>query len=215
MWCRSGKLTLDQVFEGPNPAVPPGFTPDIYNVQPQLGFYCLYRPRPGENTTANTPVCPNISAVARQHAEWLTTAGFDYIAVDITNWPVTGVIGTATIGVDMTILRPLEVLAEEWLALRALGVQTPAIAVWPQVRCGNVECMGGPEDGPNQAMWRWLLDNFYNNPKYSSIVYSRPESPTKKLMFIPSPDVPVRYIQLASGWAKLRKLINVYMDTAG
>ena len=42
--------------------------PDIYNVQPELGFYCLYRPRPGENISADTVVCENITGVARQHA---------------------------------------------------------------------------------------------------------------------------------------------------
>ena len=51
---------------------------------------CLYRPRPGENVTADSVVCDIITGVARQHAEWLTTAGFDYVSVDITNWPLTG-----------------------------------------------------------------------------------------------------------------------------
>ena len=51
---------------------------------------CLYRPRPGENVTADSVACDNITGVARQHAEWLTTAGFDYVSVDITNWPLTG-----------------------------------------------------------------------------------------------------------------------------
>ena len=58
-----------QVFDGIT--LPSGFGPDIYNYEPQLGFYCLYRPRPGENATANSPKCPNITGVARQHAEWL------------------------------------------------------------------------------------------------------------------------------------------------
>eukprot|EP01044_Picomonas_judraskeda_P006348 COSAG03_NODE_628_length_6625_cov_9.247165_9_plen_113_part_00 len=34
-------VSLTQVDTGPTPEVPAGFTPDIYNVQPQLGFYCL------------------------------------------------------------------------------------------------------------------------------------------------------------------------------
>ena len=37
----NGRATLDEVFSGPTPEVPAGFTPDIYNVQPKLGFYCL------------------------------------------------------------------------------------------------------------------------------------------------------------------------------
>lgn len=54
--------------------------------------------RPNPNTTKPTdpptpyfpppiPDCPMASAVALRHAEMLTGAGFDYIAVDITNWP--------------------------------------------------------------------------------------------------------------------------------
>ena len=133
----TGNATLNNVFQGPTPEIPAGFTPDIYNVEPSLGFYCLYRPRPGENITADTITCPNISAVAKQHAEWLTDAGYDYVAIDITNWPVTGWIGSSTTvpNNDITILRPLEVLAEEWLALRAAGIKTPSIAAWTNVEC--------------------------------------------------------------------------------
>jgi hypothetical protein len=85
-----GNLTLDQVFADGGPPLPKGFSPDIYNVEPQLGFYCLYRPRPGENSTAATPDCGNITRVAEQHAAWLTAAGFDYVAIDVTNWPLVG-----------------------------------------------------------------------------------------------------------------------------
>ena len=102
-----------------------------------VGFYCLYRPGPGENVTKDTPVCPNITGIARQHAVWLTEAGFDYIAADITNWPVTGWINQSTTvpNNEMTILRPLQVLAEEWLALRAEGIPTPSIVAWPRADC--------------------------------------------------------------------------------
>ena len=107
--------------------------------------YCLYRPRPGENATADTPVCPNIAQVARQHAEWLTSAGFDYVLVDFSNWPTTdgncqpdcGPIGTTTVpSNDVEVLRPLEVLAEEWLALRAqVGVDVKVIITLPCIFC--------------------------------------------------------------------------------
>ncbi len=61
--------------------------------------------------SADTPVCPNITGVARQHAEWLTTAGFDYVVVDITNWPVTGWVNqtTTVLNNEMWILRPFQV----------------------------------------------------------------------------------------------------------
>jgi len=39
-----GNHSLGEVFSGPTPEIPPGFRPDIYSVEPLLGFYCLYRP---------------------------------------------------------------------------------------------------------------------------------------------------------------------------
>eukprot|EP00658_Telonema_sp_P-2_P078888 TRINITY_DN7498_c0_g1_i4.p1 TRINITY_DN7498_c0_g1~~TRINITY_DN7498_c0_g1_i4.p1 ORF type:complete len:242 (-),score=54.42 TRINITY_DN7498_c0_g1_i4:104-829(-) len=181
----NGNLTLDQAIPGP---IPLGFTPDIYNVQPALGFYCLYKPRPGETPTNATPVCPNIEQVAKQHAEWLTDAGFDYIAVDISNWPLVGPIGPEHFpSTDMTILRPLQVLAEEWLALRARGIKTPSIAAFVTTQCGAVACTEGKEGGTNYAMWRWLLDTFYNDPTYSQIVHTLDQ---RKVMFLPSSIVP-------------------------
>mgnify|MGYP000176563517 CR=1 FL=1 len=50
-----------------------------------VGFYCFYRPAPGENVTKDTPVCPNITGVATQHAKWLTEAGFDYVRTSSTS----------------------------------------------------------------------------------------------------------------------------------
>ena len=60
------QATLGGVFAGPTPEIPPGFIPDIYNVEPELGFYCLYRPRPGENVSASTIDCGNTTRVARR-----------------------------------------------------------------------------------------------------------------------------------------------------
>ena len=193
-----GKYSLGEVFLGPNPEIPAGFRPDIYSVEPQLGFYCLYRPRPGENVTADTIQCPNITGVATQHAKWLTDAGFDYVTVDITNWPVTGFIGSSTSvpNNDITILRPLEVLAEEWLKLRQRGIKTPSIAAWPTANC-NVKgiCMGTkneskPGGNGQYAMWRWVLDEFYNNPLYGDIIYRPHDANGKKMLFLPSPQAP-------------------------
>ncbi len=59
---------------------------------------------------------------------------------------------------DIAILRPLEVLFEEWRLLRAAGVSTPSIAVWP---CS-------PATG---TTWQWLLTRFYNNETYTDLVY--------------------------------------------
>ena len=57
----------------------------VYHVTPQLGFYCLYRARPGE--TGLIPDCVNISGVTEQQAGWLSDALVDYVVVDNTNLP--------------------------------------------------------------------------------------------------------------------------------
>jgi hypothetical protein len=46
---------------------------DIWNAQPALGFYCLYRARPGQVPAA--PDCSNTSGIAAAHAAMLTDAG--------------------------------------------------------------------------------------------------------------------------------------------
>ena len=176
--------------------LPPGFQPDIYAAEPLLGFYCHYRPRPGEDVTADTLRCPNITGVAAQHAKWLTDAGFDYVAVDMTNWPVTGVIGasTAVPRTDVAVLRPLEVLAEEWLKLREQGIRTPSIAAWPTANCGAEGlCTGTKEESERggdgrYATWRWVLDEFYAN--YADIVYRPHDAGGRKRLFLPSARAP-------------------------
>ena len=83
----------------------------------------------------------------------------------------------------MAIIRPLEVLAEEWLALRKAGVKTPAIAAWPTAACGGAQvCMGTKADGNSYAMWRWVLDEFCElalllpRPSSASCICCSPDS---------------------------------------
>eukprot|EP01065_Artemidia_motanka_P027622 TRINITY_DN32827_c0_g1_i1.p1 TRINITY_DN32827_c0_g1~~TRINITY_DN32827_c0_g1_i1.p1 ORF type:complete len:593 (+),score=189.86 TRINITY_DN32827_c0_g1_i1:65-1780(+) len=140
---------------------------DIYNVEPQGGFYCLFRKRPGSATA--TPDCKNVSATAERHARMLSGAGLDYVAVDITNWP------QATPHTDDWVLRPTEVLAEEWAALRRRGVETPAIAAWP---CVSAQVK-------TNETWRQLLANVYNNDSYGDLIYKRGG---KKVVFLPHTD---------------------------
>ena len=52
----NGSLTLNDVYAKYN------MSADIYNVQPQLGFYCLYRKRPND-TNPPVPDCDNITQV--------------------------------------------------------------------------------------------------------------------------------------------------------
>lgn len=109
--------------------------------------------------------CPNITHTATAHASLLTTAGVDYVVVDISNWPRVDVDNTT----DIAVLRPTQVLFEEWSALRAAGIATPAIAVWP---CSPA----------NSNTWQWLLDNLYNNATFESLVYMQEG---KKVVFLP------------------------------
>lgn len=144
---------------------------DIWNVEPaELGFYCLYTARQGD---PNPPIpdCPNVTQVLTRHARLLTEAGFDYIAVDITNWPQ---VNQKT---DIAVLRPLENLVDTWLALRAKGIATPSVTVWPMAPVSAY-------DSGQQTTWQWLLDNMYNNPKRASLIWSRPGNGGKKTMFV-------------------------------
>lgn len=98
-----------------------------YHQEPELGFYCLYRPRDGEASYDEPyagPDCGDISALAEAHATSLWDAGLDFVYVDLTNLPTFSAFG------DVLGLRPFEVLLEEWSALRAAGVPTPQVAAW-------------------------------------------------------------------------------------
>jgi hypothetical protein len=151
-----GNFTLDDVYK-----VPP--RSDIYNVRPELGFYCLYRARPGQ--APPIPDCANVSATAAAHAATLTSSGIDYVTVDVTNWPNVDVGGST----DISVLRPTEVLFEEWAALRAAGAPTPFISVWPCSPAGS-------------TTWSYLLDTIYNNASYDSLVW---RYGGKKALFVP------------------------------
>jgi len=153
-----GKYTLNDVYG------PYNLNADIYNAEPQLGFYCLYRRRPGDPNPP-LPDCPNITQTATAHASMLYQGGFDYIAIDITNWPMADKDG----GTDIAVLRPTEVLFEEWFKLRQAGIMTPRIAVWP---CSP----------SNSTTWRYLLSTLYNNASYADLIYTQAG---KKVVFLP------------------------------
>lgn len=160
----NGTLNLNDVY------LPYGINGDIWNVQPQLGFYCLYRRRPGDPSPP-VPDCLNITQTATAHAALLSSAGFDYVSIDVTNWPMADSGGST----DVSVLRPTEVLFEEWAALRAAGTATPAIAVWP---CSPA----------NSTTWQYLLQHIYNNDTLGSLVYTQGG---KKVVFLP--DTPACY----------------------
>ena len=169
----AGALTLDDVYGPYNvsareyPSVfqstASSISADIYNVQPGLGYYCLYRSRPGQAPAA--PDCDNTYETAAAHAAMLVAAGIDYVAIDVTNWPMADVGGST----DVSVLRPTEVLFEEWAKVRAAGGQTPAIAVWPCSPAGG-------------TTWKYLVDELYNNETYQDLVYKQDG---KKVVFVP------------------------------
>lgn len=182
-----GNLTLDMVY---NPEKGPAS--DIYNVQPALGFYCLYRARPGQPPPI--PDCENITKTATAHASLLTEAGIDYVATDVTNWPMADVGGST----DIAVLRPTEVLFEEWTALRAQGIPTPSISIWPCSPSGS-------------TTWQYLVDTLYNNETYAPLVW---RVDGKKALFVPYTqtcyDLPTIALMEANGGRNDIKVIPMW-----
>lgn len=133
-----------------------------YNVQPSLGYYCIYRGRTPDGGVV--PDCPNISATLATHAAQLVAAGVDSIVVDATN-----LIDVDPGGGDLLQLRPFEVLLEEWAKLRAQGKKTPQIAIWNAV--------------PKKAVqWQSLLA-LYQDPAYDGLLF-RDKKSGKKVFFV-------------------------------
>lgn len=139
-----------------------------YHVTPDLGFYCLYRKRTGEAPYAEpdfAPDCPNITNVARTHAQKLWTAGVDFIYADLTN--LQGMSPFA----DVLGIRPLEVLLEEWVAARAAGLMTPQVAAWV------------PAPAKTGVMVYEKVLELYNNPAFADLILRDPIS-GKKVVFL-------------------------------
>jgi hypothetical protein len=139
-----------------------------FHKQPADGFYCIYRKRSTENTSsAGLPDCPGITETLTRHAKLLTGVGVDFIVADSTNLQKTG--GFA----DAIQLRPWEVLAEEWLALRKKGVATPAIAIWQNLQ------------DPTADLWEQYINGAYSNPAYADLLF-KDKTTGKKVFFTTS-----------------------------
>lgn len=142
----------------------------FYQARPSLGFYCLYRARPGE--AGLIPDCPGISTTAARHAELLVAAGVDHVVVDATN--LTGLDGPG----QLLQLRPAEVLFEEWAKLRRAGKKTPQIAVWHAVPTGSTQWTG--------------YAKLYQNADYDGLVM-RDRVSGKKVFFAVDPPDAARF----------------------
>lgn len=131
--------------------------------EPQLGFYCLYRRRPSDPPLAEpqqVPDCPDIAHTAATHAEQLWSAGVDFVYVDLTNF------NTLSTASDVMALRPLEVLLEEWQALRDAGQPTPQIAAW----------LPAAAHGPDEVGLIERVLDLYADPTYDGLLLHDPAS---------------------------------------
>ena len=138
---------------------------------PAGGIYCIYHSRvPGSLhfnpiheskylTITDVPDCANWQATVQRHATQLVAAGVDHIVLDSTNLVQYDAFA------DAISLRPLEILFEEWAALRAQGTQTPDISVW--CRIPNNGPFGSQDKG--SIMYSYMLD-IYNIPAYENLV---------------------------------------------
>ncbi len=118
-----------------------------WSQEPALGFYSMYRPRDGQATPAEpngAAAYPDTAVIAAAHAAELWDAGIDFVYVDLTNLSSNGDFA------DVLGVRPLEVLIEEWGALRRAGVPTPQIAAWLPM----------PDVGAAEPIFRPVLDAY-------------------------------------------------------
>ena len=131
-----------------------------YHVEPELGFYCMYRPRPGDAPYPEPDAiadCPDIPHVAETHARLLWDAGVDFIYLDLTNLPFYSRFA------DVLGVRPVEVLAEEWAALRLRGVATPQLAAW-------VPMTARPGDVADGWTWEAVVNHVYRRPEFDDLI---------------------------------------------
>ena len=157
----NGALALADIYDG-HPGARAAAASFFYQAQPQAGYYCIYRARPGEAGVG--PDCPGIPATLARHAAELSSAGVDYVTVDGTN------LGSFSPFADWIQLRPGEVVFEEWAALRSRGLPTPAIAAWQTVPAGA------------DLHLRWLA--LYNNATLAPLVHVDAGT-GKKVFFVP------------------------------
>ena len=139
---------------------------------PALGPYCFYRKRASEPVGAIAD-CPEASRVLNAHADELSSAGFEFVAPDATNWDADPTVWSN--GGDVNQLRPFEVLAEEWANARLAGRATPQVSIFDQVNTANHTNGGGGAD----VLWEWYLREIFNNATLLDLdlVYRLRDSP--------------------------------------
>ena len=97
--------------------------PDLKN----LSYYCVYKNDPNNHEFEQyiIPDCQNVSDILAEHAKMLTSSGFDFIAIDLTN-----LVNDDSQGYILQI-RPTQIMFEEWYNLREnSNIDTPDIVAW-------------------------------------------------------------------------------------
>ena len=148
-----------------------------YLNRPLAGFYSMYRKRPNEPAISYSGLrvldSLDTRTIARQHARQLLAANVDFVYVDLTNLPYRSDVA------DVLERRPLEVLFEEWHAMRLEGEPTPQIAVFAPAPVAQAL---KPGEIPPDLLWKDYLD-LYNRPEYDDLVARDPYT-KKKLFFL-------------------------------
>lgn len=147
----NGAISLADAYATTNRSIAQNFH---FHTEPLHGsFYCIYRKRAAEaHGATGLRDCRNISATAARHAALLSTANISFVVVDSTNIQSDSEFG------DAIQLRPFEVLAEEWHALRLRGLPTPQIAIWQNLQ------------DPQGTLWKRFVnaDSVYANASYGN-----------------------------------------------
>ena len=163
----NGSLTMQDMSQGIDLGVAMGF---YHHKEPTDGFYCIYRKRASE-IKGVVPDCLNISSTLSRHAQMLNGVNISFVVADSTNIVNAGPVA------DVLQLRPFEVLAEEWLALREQGLLTPQISIWQQL-------------APGSNLWTAYVDQggVYNNSAYDDLIFKDAATGKKVLFATANPD---------------------------
>jgi len=180
----NGALVLSDIWDKYNVS---DLTQAFYwQEEPLLGFYCIYRKRWNESEGV-LPDCVNITGTVTQQAEWFAQSGVDFVTADGTN------LCTPSPFADAIQTRPMEVLLEEFSALRAAGMTTPAVAAWQRAVTG---C----------TLHSQILD-IYNNMTFNPLIYRDPAT-GKMVMFVPDDPDPSIVAEIESNGGRNNVLVQ-------
>ena len=131
----NGTKSLADAYATVNASISQAFH---FHTEPLHGsFYCMYRKRASDaHGATGLRDCRGIPATAARHAALLRAANISFVVADSTNIQSDCEFG------DAIQLRPFEVLAEEWHALRLRGLPTPQIAIWQNLQDRRASCGG-------------------------------------------------------------------------